>query len=104
MNLAPGTTPASFQNSSTDTPGKAMQTHVNGANAQNNNTRLDGAQNINVWLPHHVAYVAPADTIDTVNISTDAFDAEQGMAGGARITVIPKSRSNDLHRSALVFY
>src|SRR5260370_34271893 len=104
INLTPGTTPASFQNSSTDTPGKALQTHVNGANAQNNNTRLDGAQNINVWLPHHVAYVAPADTIETVNISTDAFDAEQGMAGGAAITVITKSRSNDLHRSALVFY
>src|SRR5262249_41846932 len=49
INLTPGTTPASFQNSSTDTPGKALQTHVNGANAQNNNTRLDGAQNINVW-------------------------------------------------------
>src|SRR5437660_699071 len=78
INLVPGSTPASFQNSSTDTPGKALQTHVNGANAQDNNTRLDGAQNINVWLPHHVAYVAPADTIDTVNVSTDAFDAEQG--------------------------
>src|SRR3982751_4197216 len=77
INLTPGTTPASFQNSATDTPGRAMQTHVNGANAQSNNTRLDGAQNINVWLPHHVAYVAPADTIETVNISTDAFDAQQ---------------------------
>ena len=62
INLTPGTTPASFH-TVTDTPGRAMQTHVNGANAQSNNTRLDGAQNINVWLPHHVAYVAPADTI-----------------------------------------
>lgn len=104
INLTPGTTPASFQNSSTDTPGKALQTHVNGANAQNNNTRLDGAQNINVWLPHHVAYVAPADTIDTVNVSTDAFDAEQGMAGGAAITVITKSGSNDIHGTAFGFY
>jgi hypothetical protein len=40
--MVPGSTPASFQNSSTDTPGKALQTHINGANAQNNNTRLDG--------------------------------------------------------------
>jgi len=104
INLTPGTTPASFQNSATDTPGRAMQTHVNGANAQSNNTRLDGAQNINVWLPHHVAYVAPADTIETVNISTDAFDAEQGMAGGAAITVVTKSGTNDLHGTAFAFY
>ena len=81
-----------------------MQTHINGANAQSNSTRLDGAQNINVWLPHHVAYVAPSDTIETVNVSTDAFDAEQGMAGGAAVTVITKSGTNDLHGSAFTFY
>lgn len=104
INLVPGSTPASFQNSSTDTPGKAMQTHINGANAQNNNTRLDGAQNINVWLPHHVAYVAPADTIDTVNVSTDAFDAEQGMAGGAAVTVVTKSGTNDIHGTGFAYY
>ena len=104
INLTPGTTPASFQNSATDTPGRAMQTHVNGANAQDNNTRLDGAQNINIWLPHHVAYVAPADTIETVNVATDAFDAEQGMAGGAAITVITKSGTNDLHGTGFGFY
>jgi outer membrane receptor protein involved in Fe transport len=104
INLVPGATPASFQNSITDTPGRALQTHVNGANAQSNNTRLDGAQNINVWLPHHVAYVAPSDTIETVNVATDAFDAEQGMAGGAAVTVITKSGTNDIHGSAFTFY
>ncbi len=104
INLVPGATPASFQNSITDTPGRALQTHINGANAQSNSTRLDGAQNINVWLPHHVAYVAPSDTIETVNVSTDAFDAEQGMAGGAAVTVITKSGTNDLHGSAFAFY
>src|SRR5690349_4210676 len=104
INLVPGATPAAFQNSSTDTPGKAMTTNVNGANRNSNNTRLDGAMNVNVWLPHHVAYVAPADTIETVNIATDAFDAEQGMAGGAAVTVITKSGTNDLHGSAYTYY
>jgi hypothetical protein len=104
INLVPGATPASFQNSATDTPGRALATHINGTNNQSNNTRLDGAMNINVWLPHHVAYVPPADTIDTVNVSTDAFDAEQGMAGGAAITVITKSGTNDFHGSAFAFY
>jgi hypothetical protein len=104
INLVPGSTPASFQNSATDTPGRALQTHINGANAQDNNTRLDGAQNINIWLPHHVAYVAPADTVDTVNVTTDAFDAEQGMAGGAAINVITKSGTNAFHGTAFGFY
>jgi hypothetical protein len=104
INLVPGATPASFQNSPTDTPGRAMQTHINGANAQSNNTRLDGAQNINVWLPHHVAYVPPSDTIETVNVATDAFDAEQGMAGGAAITVLTKSGTNSIHGTAFGFY
>jgi Carboxypeptidase regulatory-like domain/TonB dependent receptor len=104
INLVPGSTPASFQNSTTDTPGKALQTHINGANAQDNNTRLDGAQNINIWLPHHVAYVAPAETVETVNVATDAFDAEQGMAGGAAVTVVTKSGTNDLHGTGFAYY
>ena len=51
-----------------------------------------------------MAYVAPSDTIETVNISTDAFDAEQGMAGGAAVTVITKSGTNSFHGSAFTFY
>ena len=42
----------------------------------------------------------PAETIDTVNISTNNFDAEQGYAGGAAITVVTKSGTNQLHGSA----
>ena len=42
----------------------------------------------------------PAETIETVNVSTNNFDAEQGMAGGAAITVITKSGTNKLHGSA----
>ena len=48
-------------------------------------------------------YVAPAETIDTVNISTNDFDAEQGMAGGAAITVITKSGTNNFKGSAFYF-
>jgi len=97
LNLVPGTTPAGFQNSSTDTPGRALTTNVNGTARNNNGTRLDGAVNVNIWLPHHVAYVAPSETVEQVNISTSSFDAEQGMAGGAAITVISSSGTNQLH-------
>jgi hypothetical protein len=70
---------------------------VNGTARNNNGTRLDGAVNVNIWLPHHVAYVAPSETVEQVNISTSSFDAEQGMAGGAAITVISSSGTNQLH-------
>ncbi len=49
----------------TDTPERALSTNVNGTARNSNNTRLDGATNIFVWLPHHAVYVAPAETVDT---------------------------------------
>lgn len=104
INLVPGATPAAFQNSSTDTPQRSLRTFVNGTNPNNNVTRLDGAANVNIWLPHHAMYVAPAETISEVNIATSARDAEQGAAGGAAITVITKSGTNDLHGSAFEFH
>jgi len=104
MNLVPGATPTAFQNSMTDTPGRSLQTHINGANAQTNVTRIDGAASINVWLPHHAGYVMPEEMVDTVNITTTAADAEQGMAGGAAITLVTKSGTNQLHGSAFEFH
>ena len=104
INLVPGAMPSSFQNSEVDTPGRSLRTFVNGQNPNNNGTRTDGATNVNVWLPHHNMYVSPAETVESVNVSTDNFDAEQGMAGGAAITVITKSGTNDLSGSAFEFY
>src|SRR3989475_9368523 len=97
INLVPGATPGVFQNAIADTPERALSTNINGANRNNNNTRVDGATDVFVWLPHHAVYVPPAETIQEVNISTNNFDAEQGMAGGAAITVITKSGSNQFH-------
>jgi len=95
--LVPGASPPAFQNAVVDTPGRALRSFVNGTATNNNNTLVDGAVNINIWLPHHVAYVQPVESIDTVNITTGSFDAEQGMAGGAAITLATKSGTNDLH-------
>ena len=103
MNLVPGATPPVFQNAQTDTPGRALSTNVNGTNRNNNVTRIDGAASINVWLPHHAGYVAPAETIENVNISTNSFDAAQGMTGGAATTVQTKSGTNTFKGSAFFF-
>ncbi len=104
LNLVPGATPAMTQNSLTDTPGRSLRTFVNGQNPNTNMTKSDGATNVNLWLPHHTMYVAPAETIESVNVSTDNFDAEQGMAGGAAITLITKSGTNNLKGSAFEFF
>ncbi len=100
INLVPGATPGQYQNSIQAAPGRALSTNVNGVNRNNNVTRIDGAISIFLWLPHHTAYIPPAETIETVNVATNNFDAEQGMAGGAAITVITKSGTNVFHGSA----
>jgi hypothetical protein len=104
INLVPGTTPMAFGNAETDTPARSLATNVNGQANTNNSTRTDGATNMNIWLPNHNMYISPAETIDTVNISTSSFDAEQGMAGGAAVTVITKSGTNNFKGSAFEFY
>ena len=104
MNLVPGTTPMAFGNAETDTPARSLATNVNGQVNTNNTTRTDGATNMNIWLPNHNMYISPAETVDTVNVSTSSFDAEQGNAGGAAVTVVTKSGTNQFRGSAFEFY
>ena len=104
VNLVPGTTPMAFGNAETDTPARSLATNVNGQANTNNSTRTDGATNMNIWLPNHNMNISPAETIDTVNVSTSSFDAEQGMAGGAAVTVITKSGTNNFRGSAFEFF
>jgi hypothetical protein len=97
LNLVPGATPGEFQNSYMSAPARSLRTQINGANPNNNSTRVDGAVNVFIWLPHHTAYVPASESIETVSVSTSSFDAEQGMAGGAAVTVATKSGTNDVH-------
>src|SRR5262249_34453862 len=104
LNLAPGTTPMAFGNAETDTPARSLATNVNGQANTGNSTRTDGATNMNIWLPNHIMYVSPTETIDTVNISTSSFDAEQGMAGGAAGPGITKTGTKQFRGSALEYF
>ena len=83
-----------MQNSEVDTPGRAL-THERQRpepeQQRHQDRRRDQREHL-AAAPHHA--VSPAETIDTVNVSTSNFDAEQGMAGGAAITVITKSGTN----------
>ena len=104
LNLVPGTSPMAFGNAETDTPARSLATNVNGQANTVNSTRTDGATNMNIWLPNHNMYISPAETVDTVNVSTSSFDAEQGNAGGAAVTVITKSGTNQFKGAAFEFY
>ena len=104
IDLVPGATPSQFQNAEIDTPGRSLRTWVNGVQPNSNTTRIDGAVSVNVWLPHHVGYVTSAEAIETVNVVSNNFDADLGMAGGAAITVVTKSGTNELHGSAFLFH
>ncbi len=104
IDLVPGATPAQFQNAEIDTPGRSLRTWVNGVQPNANTTRIDGAVSVNVWLPHHSGYIASAESLETVNISSNNFDADLGMAGGATTSVVTKSGTNELHGSAFIFH
>jgi hypothetical protein len=104
IDLVPGATPSAFQNASTDTPARALTTNINGTARNSNNTRIDGAASVMTWLPHHALYIPPIESIETVNIATNNFDAEQGMSGGAAVSVITKSGTNQLHGVAFWYH
>jgi len=84
-------------NSAAGNPQRAITVSMNGISSQANNTRLDGAVDAYPWLPVNVAYVPSPEAIQTVVVSSNAFDAEMGAAGGAAINVSIKSGTNNLH-------
>jgi len=104
LRIIPGAALPAETNSLAGNPQRAIFANVNGQSQTVNNTRIDGAQDIYPWLPSNVAYVPPADAIETVNVVTNSFDAEQGQAGGAAMNVVVKSGTNSFHGSAHEFH
>jgi Carboxypeptidase regulatory-like domain len=107
MYLVPGTTrgtggffingSGTEDNSAAGNPQRSMSFNVNGVSRLQNNTKIDGSSVIYPWLPGNTVYVPPAEAIQEVNIVTNAFDAEQGLAGGAAVNVSIKTGGNDFH-------
>jgi len=96
----PGVTPPSTAHSIPSNPARALTFNVNGASYASNTTRIDGATSTNVQLPWVSSYVPSLESIETVDVVTNSFDAEQGLAGGSAINVHTKSGTNRLHGSA----
>jgi Carboxypeptidase regulatory-like domain/TonB dependent receptor-like, beta-barrel len=100
----PGFTPPADAHSIPSNPSRALVFNVNGASDSSNNTRIDGVSTTNVWLPHVAAYVPALESLETVNVVTNSFDAEQGLAGGSAINVQIKSGTNQLRGSGYEYY
>jgi hypothetical protein len=97
LSLLPGATPSRFQNSVMDTPSRSLTTNINGSSRNGNVTSVDGAAIQQVYLPHHTLYNPPTEDIQSVDVVTNAFTAEQGLAGGAVVSVLTKSGTNAFH-------
>jgi len=93
----PGITPPSTPHSVPSNPSRSMSWSTNGNNTAANNTRIDGASATNVWLPHIASYVPALESIENVNVVTNTFDAEQGLAGGASVNVTIRSGTNNFN-------
>jgi hypothetical protein len=102
--IIPGAASVQEKNSTASNPSRSMSVNVNGASYNGNTTRIDGAVNYYGWLPYLIAYVPPADSIENVSFTTNAFNAEQGQAGGATIKVTTKSGTRNFHGSAWWYY
>ena len=100
----PGFTPPADAHSIPSNPSRALVFNVNGASRSSNNTRIDGVSTTNIWLPHVAAYVPALESLEAVNVVTNSFDAEQGLAGGSAINVQIRSGTNDLRGSGFGYY
>lgn len=100
LKLVPGNSPPSEQNSSAGNPMRAQAINANGISWVANSTRVDGSTVAYPWLPYLISYVPAQDSIESVNIVTNSFTADQGTAGGSVTNVTIKSGTNHFHGSA----
>ncbi|MBB5339404.1 TonB-dependent receptor [Tunturiibacter gelidoferens] len=102
LNLVPGMAPATFQHSQFFNAASTLQTEANGLPRMGNLYQIEGIDDdertglLQIIIP-------PAESIQTVDISTNNFEAELGRATGAVTNVILKSGSNAFHGSAFEF-
>ena len=100
----PGFTSPRNGNGPSVDPSRAALYNVNGTSRSSNAVRIEGAGVNQIWLPHLPGYTPALESIENVNITTNSFDAETGLAGGAAINVQIKSGTNDIHGSLFEYH
>jgi hypothetical protein len=104
LGTLPGFTPPQNAHSVPANPTRSVRYSVNGTSDMNNNVRIDGTTSYNPNLPHMTGINPTLEAIEVVNVVTNSFDAEQGLAGGAAINLQIRSGSNNLMGSAYLYH
>jgi hypothetical protein len=85
-------------------PSRAALYNVNGTSRSSNAVRIEGSGVNQVWLPHLPGFTPALEAIETVNVTTNSFDAETGLAGGVAVNLQIKSGTNDLRGSLFEYH
>src|SRR5919201_4637022 len=80
----------------------SLSTNVNGQSRLANNVLIEGIDD-NHKTGLLTVLIPSAEAIETVNVTTSAYDAEFGRAGGAITNVTLRSGTNDLKGSVFAF-
>lgn len=102
LNTVPGMAPAMFQHSQFFNAASSLQTEANGMPRMGNLYQIEGIDDdertglLQIIIP-------PVDAIQSVDISTNNFEAELGRAIGAVTNVTLKSGTNAFHGTAFEF-
>ena len=94
----PGVSPPQTSHSFSANASRSLAFTVNGGNVNANDTRIDGAGTRNYSASDVIQYVPALEAIETVNVATNAFDADQS-SGGGYINVTVKNGTNAVHGS-----
>ena len=102
LNLVPGVAPAVFQHSQFFNAADSLQAEANGMPRVTNLYQIEGIDDdertglLQILIP-------PAEAIQSVDISTNNYEAELGRSVGAITNVTLKSGTNSFHGSAFEF-
>jgi hypothetical protein len=81
------TQPNYFQTGGINNPSRSMEFDINGTPTGLTVVRIDGITATNQWIAGLQAYTPGLGAIQTVNSATSTSDAEQGLSGGATVSV-----------------
>ena len=76
---------------------------VNGNREQTNNFTVDGLD-VNESIDNRIAYSPIPDAVAEISVETNNYSADQGNVGGAIVSSVIKSGTNQLRGSAFEFY
>jgi hypothetical protein len=96
--MVPGVSTPSSGGSFAANPSRAVSVGFNGASGWGNNTRIDGTSSTD-FNGTYPMYTPALESIETVNVVTNSFDAEQGLASAAAVNIQTKTGNNAIHGS-----